>query len=394
MQGITPRRLSRKLVKNLCYDKFRLSNWIWSIITCLSLFTPRSVLAIAAPILSSPQNQATVSSTRLEWQAVEGAIDYRVVIDDEPTVSGTYLKSSYKTTTNYSPKLDPGTYYWQVRARDLAKQWSGWSEVRSFNLIVSPSLINTSPVASPVTFQSVSPTPSPSIKPIPIFSQTPNLTSIDSTDLLEAAVLLSGFTPKTDFYLKGVFIKENSSNYFGKTKVNQSWIKNSMSYQNQIKITTDDLGNWNGTVSVMVDLDDSGFGGNGSYIFKVGRYDTDGSNLTWSNNSQIKITEVVSVSVPELDQEVLTNPSTSSSPVPQLKIVLAGNKQVSTSSNKKIPDLNYRSASVAAATSSATQNIIKAQTSLKSYFIMLAGIICIFLSLLIYFKPILMRMKK
>lgn len=93
----------------------------------------------------------------------------------------------------------------------------------------------------------------------------------------------SGFTTQENLYIKGAFFKEGSSNYFGYTKYGDTWIKNSTSTVNQRKVY---IGEWDGTVTVKADYNDSGFVGNGSYKLKLGFYtlasDGDISNVHWS----------------------------------------------------------------------------------------------------------------
>ncbi len=96
-------------------------------------------------------------------------------------------------------------------------------------------------------------------------------------------------TPTVNFILKGAFKKSDSSNYFGLTKVNSNWVKNSSAYSDQYAITTDSSGNYSGNLEVEIDPFDSGYEGARDYIFKVGRYSSSGSGPTWSNESPIKI---------------------------------------------------------------------------------------------------------
>ena len=112
---------------------------------------------------------------------------------------------------------------------------------------------------------------------------------IDSTENFNTSVNLSlSSKSNTIFYLKGAFKQKGGSNYFGLTKVGNSWVKNNIQYQDQYKITTDGSGNWSGTLEIQPDIMDFGYEGGGEYIFKVGRYTEDGS-LNWSNESNIKI---------------------------------------------------------------------------------------------------------
>lgn len=159
----------------------------------------------------------------------------------------------------------------------------------------------TSPSPSPSTSPSPSPTPNPSstISSTPTPSSTSTSTSsftiskipsqIDSTETFNAFVNLSlSNKPNTTFYLKGAFKEQDKTNYFGLTKVNESWIRNNKSYSDHVKITTDSQGFWSGNLEIQPDILDSGYEGAGEYIFKVGRY-TESGSLTWSNEVTIRI---------------------------------------------------------------------------------------------------------
>lgn len=142
---------------------------------------------------------------------------------------------------------------------------------------------------------SPSPSPSPTSNPSSTYSTSTSFSisnvpsQIDSTEEFKVNINLSPpSSPNTTFYLKGAFKKADSSNYFGLTKVNGSWIKNNKTFSDQYKITTDGSGNWSGNLEIMPDILDSGYEGAGDYIFKVARY-TESGSLTWSNDVSIKI---------------------------------------------------------------------------------------------------------
>jgi hypothetical protein len=96
----------------------------------------------------------------------------------------------------------------------------------------------------------------------------------------------SGFSSSDSIYIKGAFYKEGSSNYFGYTKIGDSWVKNSASTTNQRKITMND---WDGILTVKPDFQDTGFSDNGSYLLKLGFYTVlengDTSSVKWSTNT-------------------------------------------------------------------------------------------------------------
>lgn len=112
--------------------------------------------------------------------------------------------------------------------------------------------------------------------------------------------------PNSKFFLKGAFKKSSSSNYFGLTEVNGSWIKNIATFSNQYPITTDPAGNWKGLITVRPDPDDSGFTGPDAYTFKVGRYSNSGDGPLWSNQQTVFINSANST---DTSQNALTPPT-------------------------------------------------------------------------------------
>ncbi|MBI2018480.1 hypothetical protein HYS96_02120 [Candidatus Daviesbacteria bacterium] len=211
------------------------------------------------------------------------------------------------TSTEY-----PGLGAYKLRIRRYTS--SGYSQVSSDQQTPKDITIAfTTPSPTPSPTPSTSPSPNSSSSPSPFsttsssstftISNTPS--QIDSTETFNVVVNLSlSGKPNTTFYLKGAFKKKDGTNYFGLTKVGNSWIKNSIKYQDQYKITTNGEGNWSGNLEIRPDILDSGYEGAGEYIFKVGRYTEDGS-LSWSNESVIKINAQEVILEEEDDSEVL-----------------------------------------------------------------------------------------
>lgn len=153
--------------------------------------------------------------------------------------------------------------------------------------VASTSIFSPTPSPSPST--SSSPSPSSTSTSTSSFTISSIPSQIDSTETFNVFVNLSlSNKPNTTFYLKGAFKKQDKTNYFGLTKVNESWIRNNKSYLDHVKITTDSQGFWSGNLEIQPDILDSGYEGAGEYIFKVGRY-TDSGSLTWSNEVTIRI---------------------------------------------------------------------------------------------------------
>ena len=107
--------------------------------------------------------------------------------------------------------------------------------------------------------------------------------SLDDEMLITASV--SGFTNGEKIYIKGAFYKEDSSNYFGFTKLNNNWIKNSETVKSQREVA---IGDWDNLVTVKLDYGDSGYKGIGDYKFKLGFYyltsSGNASSVNWSTN--------------------------------------------------------------------------------------------------------------
>lgn len=200
--------------------------------------------------------------------------------------------------------------------------------------------------SSPTPIPSSPPTSAPSsVSSTSSFTISNTSSQINSDQSFTVSVNLSlSNSPNTSFYLKGAFKKADGSNYFGQTLVSGIWVKNGATFTNQYPITTDSSGNWSGNLEIQPDSEDSGFTGTGDYIFKVGRYTSAGSGPTWSNESNIKI---VSTESGDQGGTVLstTNPATS----PFVK-----GKTTASNQSKSYKELIYHTASVAAATQSAS----------------------------------------
>lgn len=273
------------------------------ILTLVLSVTP-TCFGISDPTLLEPADGNTIENATLKWQIVEGSTGYHVLIDDESSFSSPYIKSYNPNSNQYSPKLNPGKYFWKVSAKDSSGNWSDWSEVWSFiigtQLSPSPSQKTTEPPSSPKN------------TPISTLTISNASSSINSDESFKITAAINS-TPNTNFYLKGAFKKSNSSNYFGFTKINSDWIKNNESFSKQLAITTDAAGSWNGEVEIKTDPDDSGFTGSGDYLFKVARYSSSGSGLTWSNEVNIHINSV------EMDSSERTPlPSRTEQPIPEV----------------------------------------------------------------------------
>lgn len=335
----------------------------------------RPVFAQDPPTLLTPQNNSSIFSIpAFSWQGISGTVEYNILIDDEPSVTSPYAKTPYyPVNPNYSPKtLNPGTYYWKVKAKDGNGNWSDWSNIWTF--ILTDSLTTPSP--------SPTPTQTPNITPSPTYTNNPTNSAstptskftissvpaqINSDQSFTTTVSLSlPNNPNTNFYLKGAFKKSDGSNYFGLTKVSGNWIKNGGNYADQYSLTTDSSGNWSGSLEVQPDDADSGFTGTADYNFKVGRYTDSGSGPTWSNESSLNITAIPDNIDSSSNQETTTPiPQSSSSSIP-LKSSTTTTAQITATSKTTPPKVNYKIASIAGISSSTSQAATQSlQTEVK-----------------------------
>lgn len=314
------------------------------IFTALS-FLLRPAQASTNPLTLTPINSTVVSQVKLEWDVplytLATTNPYQVQIDNSVLFDS--VEKDYLTKNNfYSPtSLTEGIWYWRIRAKDSTALWSDWSPSASFIYATfipspSPSIIpsplptlepevqplitpspTVSPTSTPTSLTTSSPIPSPSPSNIYSLGSIPSL--INSGQSFQVSVLLQlPQQPNTIFYLKGAFFAEGSSNYFGQTKFNNAWIKNSGTYSSQYKIQTNSSGVWQGYIEIMPDSEDSGFPDSDDYLFKLARYSATGSGPTWTETQNIYITKLVSPS-PLPTPTVYPSPSPISSFVPFLE---------------------------------------------------------------------------
>lgn len=323
-------------------------------------FEAEPVFAIETPSLINPSNNSTITSVpTFSWQAIPGSSGYNILIDDEPTVTSPYAKNPYyPANPSYSPQsLNPGTYYWKVKAKDSNGIWGSFSNIWSFTLLSS------SPAPTPSPSQSPTPTPPTSTATASfIISNTP--TQINSDQSFKVSISLSlPSNPNAIFYLKGAFKKSDSSNYFGKTLVGSAWVKNGSNFSEQYKLTTDSSGNWSANIEAKPDSEDSGFTETDDYVFKVGRYTSTGSGPIWSNEATIKI-----VSVASSEQGGTTTEFTTNSPAAENKQVSSTTvtDKIASKTNAIEKQITYRIATVAGKATQSAANSTTSQVEVKS----------------------------
>lgn len=91
----------------------------------------KPVLAGNSPALLSPADNATVTSSRLEWQTPSYPLynngnPYMIQVDDQESFADPE-KDNYLTNNYYTPQLNFGKWYWRVKAKDSMETWSDWS---------------------------------------------------------------------------------------------------------------------------------------------------------------------------------------------------------------------------------------------------------------------------
>ncbi len=68
------------------------------------------------------------ASPDLSWAAVEGVDLYHVQVDDDADFSSPEVKNISGAIGYTPPPLKSGAYFWRIRVRDVAGNWSEWSE--------------------------------------------------------------------------------------------------------------------------------------------------------------------------------------------------------------------------------------------------------------------------
>lgn len=88
------------------------------------------------PTLVSPPNQSASSNRPLlQWQSLGRQVQYEVQLDNDPGFSNPKFKSVTTKTSIRTGLLSRGaTYYWRMRAKDKAGNWSEWSESFVFSM--------------------------------------------------------------------------------------------------------------------------------------------------------------------------------------------------------------------------------------------------------------------
>lgn len=143
------------------------------------------------------------------------------------------------------------------------------------------------------------------------FSDPP--THITQAQPFALAVTVSGASSSSEYYLRGVFFKEGTTQYFGKTLNQQgNWHDQSTEHQGFYQV----IGNGSVTVQFQPDPDSTHYQGPGQYYFKIGRY-TAGGSVTWSTQvANLEIVPPTPTPEPSLAASPQPSPSPSLEPSP------------------------------------------------------------------------------
>ncbi|RMG69750.1 MAG: hypothetical protein D6711_18910 [Chloroflexi bacterium] len=108
-----------------------------------------------APTLVSPANGSTTndSTPYFDWNNASGATLYQIQVDDNSNFGSPAVDATTSSSNYTSGALGSATYYWRVRARDAAGNWSGWSSVWTVTVDtsappVAPSNLNATAVST------------------------------------------------------------------------------------------------------------------------------------------------------------------------------------------------------------------------------------------------------
>jgi hypothetical protein len=141
--------VGKELAQGIHYWRVRSVNYLdvpgaWSSVRSFTVDT----IVPSAPILSTPTEGLTVRGTpKYSWLSSTGAKFYQFQYASDPVCSLSLFTSGELTVLTLIPPLqDPGKYYWCVRAKDVAGNWSPWSSGRAITIkptiTEAPGLVN------------------------------------------------------------------------------------------------------------------------------------------------------------------------------------------------------------------------------------------------------------
>ena len=349
-------------------------------------------LANTTPIITGPGATTSDTSPKLTWEYTDTCSAnescFKIEVDDSADFSS-LNKNTYTNNLYYSPSLSVGKWYWRVKAKDQTNTWSEYSS-GNFEIVTESQTLTPSP-----TPEQTSPTNSVG-KTSSIFEISQIPSSIKSDESFSTKIKITGLDPSTNYYLKGAFFKDGSTNYFGKTLSLGVWIKNSGNFASQYLITPNSSGDFEGELKLMADPDDSGFDGSGSYKLKVGRYNSAGSGPTWSNDQTIQVS-YVETQKPETPSKTSSKQSSpvpnpkSSSPQSNSSIIQTSKAATKPKASVVKPQITIATVSGASTKSanikeSSTPTIVKSEVKINWYFIGSGIIVLLFGSLLFVYN--------
>lgn len=214
--------------------------------------------------------------------------DETVTLHDGSNTIDSYQYNGATTGKTFGRQPDGGSWVANLSPTKGSSNGAASTFTPSPTLTISPS---TTPSPTPQ-----SPTVTPPQTAIVAISAIPSTLEVNKQ--FNAQVTIQNFSPNTKYFLKGAFKSAGGSNYFGQTLVSDVWVKNYESYNKHFTLTTDGSGSWSGILTSKGDPQDSGFVGEGDYVFKVGYYKEGVSSVAWSNESTIHL--VGSVQAPTL----------------------------------------------------------------------------------------------
>ncbi|HMB21298.1 MAG TPA: hypothetical protein VKP08_00635, partial [Anaerolineales bacterium] len=90
----------------------------------------------AAPALSAPaDNTSVIGTPTFSWAATTGATQYQFEYADDPSFTNiVYTSAAQAGLKIVPPTMTATTYYWHVKARDAAGNWSEWSSHRTVTI--------------------------------------------------------------------------------------------------------------------------------------------------------------------------------------------------------------------------------------------------------------------
>ena len=94
-------------------------------------------ITLPSPVLSLPANGSVNNPLQitLAWNAVEGADEYLLQVDEDPEFRNPFFESQISFSTNWQINTEfkgSTTYYWRVKAAGWGNGMSPWSEIWSF----------------------------------------------------------------------------------------------------------------------------------------------------------------------------------------------------------------------------------------------------------------------